>query len=539
VDNNIKHYRYGYDALNRIVSATDNTGNYTISGIAYDKMGNIETLMRQGAVVAQPVLGTPGHFGAMDILDYDYDSGNKLLKVSDTGNSTYGFKDGANQTTEYTYDGNGNMISDANKGITSISYNHLNLPVQIDFGGGNTLEYVYDATGGKLKKTVTDVANGITETQYAGKFIYKNNDLEFFHHSEGYVEPIANGNFSYIYQYKDHLGNVRLSYTDTDGNGLIDIGEIKEENNYYPFGLQHKGYNNNINGPENNYFTYQGKEHQKELDLNWHDFGARQYDASIGRWLTQDPLAEEFYQWSSYNAMMDNPIKYIDPDGKAPFDWFKNQEGRVVWFDNTNESFTSENGDQWENVGANLEEVEESLNVPEDRNVEWKDLEFVTLGGSRGNGKGAFGATVLESAAQVSFGLNVENTGDSGLERIDSETEITGVNINITMSTETAAPGIQLTGIGGSFGIKEWTSLGQTNINDSGSFEYTPMLSKYNSYASGKASLTLGLSSFKRISRNLGEGGSFDIGINSTAAFGLQQNGKKRFFSTSNTITIK
>jgi len=56
----------------------------------------------------------------MDVLDYDYDSGNKLTKVTDTGNTNHGFKDGVNQAIEYTYDLNGNLVSDANKQITSI-----------------------------------------------------------------------------------------------------------------------------------------------------------------------------------------------------------------------------------------------------------------------------------------------------------------------------------------------------------------------------------------------------------------------------------
>lgn len=63
-------------------------------------------------------------------------------------------------------------------------------------------------------------------------------------------------------------------------------------------------------------FDYQGKEYQDELDLNWHDFGARNYDASLGRWMNVDPLAEKFYSYSTYNSMMNNPLLFIDPDGR-------------------------------------------------------------------------------------------------------------------------------------------------------------------------------------------------------------------------------
>ena len=183
-DSSLKHYRYGYDALNRITSGIDNTGNYNLWNVTYDKNGNILTLNRQGHVNSGAT-----SFGAMDILDYDYNSGNKLLKVTDTGNSTYGFKDGANQTTEYTYDG-GNMLSDANKGIASISYNHLHMPTEVVFNSNpNTrIEFVYDAKGIKQRKITND--NGsITTTDYIGGYVYENSVLRQFSHSEGYVEP--------------------------------------------------------------------------------------------------------------------------------------------------------------------------------------------------------------------------------------------------------------------------------------------------------------------------------------------------------------
>ncbi|GAB5566108.1 MAG: hypothetical protein Wins2KO_31710 [Winogradskyella sp.] len=73
-------------------------------------------------------------------------------------------------------------------------------------------------------------------------------------------------------------------------------------------------------------YDYQSKELQDELGLNWHDFGFRNYDATIGRWFNIDPLAEDFYSYSIYNAMMNNPIGYIDPDGRAA-DWINNGDG--------------------------------------------------------------------------------------------------------------------------------------------------------------------------------------------------------------------
>ncbi|MEM9686248.1 MAG: RHS repeat-associated core domain-containing protein [Bacteroidota bacterium] len=94
--------------------------------------------------------------------------------------------------------------------------------------------------------------------------------------------------------------------------------EIVEEKNYYPFGLQHKGYNSQVTGTHYPY-GFGGKEYQEELDLNWHDFGARNYDPALGRWMNLDPLAEDMRRHSPYNYAFNNPAYYIDPDGMMPF----------------------------------------------------------------------------------------------------------------------------------------------------------------------------------------------------------------------------
>ena len=174
----------------------------------------------------------------------------------------------------------------------------------------------------KLRKTVEN-----TTTDYAGNYIYENNELQFFNHPEGYVKPNTTSGYDYIYQYKDHLGNVRLSYTDANNNGKIETygftsgyySEIIEESNYYPFGLKHKGYNNVVNGTENNHFTYNGKELEQELGLDWTDYGARRYMRDLGRWTTIDPAASEYVGISPYSYAANNPNVFTDPDGRRLF----------------------------------------------------------------------------------------------------------------------------------------------------------------------------------------------------------------------------
>ncbi len=309
-DNVTRSYTYTYDALNRIKTGISNDDKYNLSNVSYDKMGNILSLNRKGHTNTGATT-----FGDMDILSYAYDSGNKLLRVGDTGNDNYGFKDGINTNDDFVYDDNGNMTIDRNKGITGITYNHLNLPTTVSISnsqGTGTISYIYDATGAKLKKIVTE-GSSLINTEYAGNYIYKNGNLEFFNHPEGIVEKEADG-YKYVYQFKDHLNNVRLSYKDADQNGSISQSEIVQEKNYYPFGLTHKGYNNTLRG-RNHTYGFTNKEEQDEIGLNWIDITARNYAPAIGRWMNIDPLAELMRRHSPYNYAFNNPIFFLDPDG--------------------------------------------------------------------------------------------------------------------------------------------------------------------------------------------------------------------------------
>ncbi len=322
-DNIMRSYDYTYDALNRITNGISSDGKFDLSSVSYDKMGNILTLSRTGAIVENPDIAKSEHFGIMDNLGYTYDSGNKLFQVTDIGNDTFGFKDVVNTGNDYSYDINGNMTVDQNKGITGITYNHLNLPTTVSISnteGTGNISYIYDATGAKLKK-IAPSGGSFTETEYAGNYVYRNGTLEFFNHPEGIVEKEADG-YKYVYQFKDHLGNVRLSYKDADKNGSISQSEIVQEKNYYPFGLQHKGYNTAVNGRNHNY-GFGGKEEQDEIGLEWLDFDARNYDASLGRWFVIDALADEPEQvfMSPYQYSWNNPIYYTDPDGNCPKCW--------------------------------------------------------------------------------------------------------------------------------------------------------------------------------------------------------------------------
>jgi len=138
----------------------------------------------------------------------------------------------------------------------------------------------------------------------------KTDDLQFFPTAEGFYDYQKD---QYIYQYKDHLGNARVSF----GKNSAGVLEITDANDYYPFGMNHLKTGNAFFGGSYKAYKYNGKELQ---ETGMYDYGARFYMGDIGRWISPDPLSEEFPGWSPYNYAFDNPIRFIDPDGNAPSD---------------------------------------------------------------------------------------------------------------------------------------------------------------------------------------------------------------------------
>ena len=164
-----------------------------------------------------------------------------------------------------------------------------------------------------LGKTETGQNANYTQDYVMG-IEYQNTVIQAIYNSEGRLY-FAGSTTRYEYTMTDHLGNARVSFTDQNADGTP---EIIQENHYYPFGLAMEGPWVNDPAQDNNY-QYNGKELNDDFGLGWMDYGARWYDASVGRWNGVDPLAENYFNFSPYNYTLNNPVLFIDPDGNAVY----------------------------------------------------------------------------------------------------------------------------------------------------------------------------------------------------------------------------
>ncbi|RXM63289.1 hypothetical protein BOQ60_18220 [Chryseobacterium sp. CH1] len=404
-----KRYNYEYDGLNRLKNGFYSEPNATNPGngnfdeyLTYDLNGNINTLKRK----AIPVSGQTS--ALVDDLEYKY-TGNRLNQVIESAMNDTGYEGGNNMID---YDANGNMTTMKDKGINSIVYNHLNLPDQFSikqklsgWDYNTDISHLYRADGTKLRTTKYSAMQGdigdTTTTDYLDGFQYRYYDnglggslllqdkTSFAYEEQAYAQatramfpsqprwqldfvPTSEGYYSftenrYIYQYKDHLGNARVSFAKNSAGVL----EVTDTNNYYPFGLNHIGGLKGLIGGYKSY-KYNGKELQES---GMYDYGARMYMPDIGRWGVVDPLAEKMTRFSSYNYAFNNPIRFIDADGREPDDIIVGQKYQAQF----NKTLTSVFGKEASNFNydsnGKLSFSGDTKNFNSDQKAAFKGLE--------------------------------------------------------------------------------------------------------------------------------------------------------------------
>ncbi|MCL2413110.1 MAG: hypothetical protein FWC98_03120, partial [Bacteroidales bacterium] len=124
---------------------------------------------------------------------------------------------------------------------------------------------------------------------------------------------------SYYVRFADYQGSVRAVVRGSSNfmRGIFDAGDMVEVNNFDPWGVEF--------GRARDPFGMQPIKHQDMERLNFgnmnvHNHGARWAFNAVGRWLGMDPLMELFYSKSPYVFLNNNPVRFIDPDGRKAID---------------------------------------------------------------------------------------------------------------------------------------------------------------------------------------------------------------------------
>lgn len=307
-------FGFYYDEFDRLYSTSyaEGTGlNQNVDAFHedydYDNNGNLTGLLRKH----------DGQF--IDELWFTYYNGtNQIEQIDDRTRKQMGYP---YVTGSYSYDLNGNMTHDPSKFI-DVTYNRFNQPLIVTSAVSERVKYTYSTSGIKLRKEYSNLATpGSRVTDYCDEFLYEDNELVSIFTSFGRITSLETPNgtlWRTSYSLTDHLGNVRAEFVAHSGG----LAELLQQTEYYPFGYTLRHIDFGCTHP--NYHLYGNKELQDETvagrSLQWYDFEARMYDPIIGRFLSTDPLANDAPAWTPYNAMWDNPLRFVDPTGTWSMD---------------------------------------------------------------------------------------------------------------------------------------------------------------------------------------------------------------------------
>jgi RHS repeat-associated protein len=316
---------YTYDASNnrnnRLLSVADNAPSGTksagydpksSSNFTYDDSGNMTYSPTGDYGIAYNFLNLPYEFDLIEdkILNTYAADETKLqeLRVNDSGDTL--MKRDYLGPAVYTNDSL-TFVSHSNARIVP---GECDLALNLSHTGQFSGQETYKAVTIQSTATMLDNSNisykGESRISLGEGFMVESDAV--FSAEVTPCPPVG----SWVYQYyiSDHLGNNRILFADLDGDGSVNTNEVLQENHYYAFGMEMEGdWQGTTSVPDQRY-RYNGKELNEDLGL--YDYGARWYDPAIGRWGQVDPSGEQYLSHSPYNYTLNNPIIYIDPDGR-------------------------------------------------------------------------------------------------------------------------------------------------------------------------------------------------------------------------------
>jgi RHS repeat-associated protein len=307
---------YAYDNAGRILGSnfgfySQNTGNgvwnwygtnmYDESGYQYDASGNITSVQRYGSTGA-----------LMDNLGYTYATGtNRLRHISDAVAPGTFSSDIDNQVTDnYNYDANGSMQKDLQRDVAFVVNDIHNLPVSMwKASTGQELKYYYDTEGKRIRKDVGSTEYYVNGPGGETEVVVKSDGSGATYNilgrdNLGQVKR-SSTTFARFYYLKDHLGTIKMT---VDGSC-----NVVAYDDFYPFGQQMEGRSSASSADAR--YKYTEKERDSETGYDY--FGARYYDARIGRWLSVDPLAEKYPFLTPFDYVANNPIRFVDSHGDS------------------------------------------------------------------------------------------------------------------------------------------------------------------------------------------------------------------------------
>ncbi len=318
-------YGYRYDEMNRLVKADcniyDNLGGSNVPESRYrygdehfkfDIVGKIETLNRW--LFYSSINLAPEN--KMNAWNYNYGNlSNRLMNIDSSGI----------MLRSYSYDQNGNMLTDTKRGITLSQFSSANLPAMIT-GNSSTVNYAYGVDDKRIYRNdpVRNLSEfylrDLTGTELA-IFNYQSGAWTYFLNGLSRVGEL--GDEIRFFEY-DHLGNTRVSYKPESNcaTGMVEYS-MRGVYDYYPSG---KLLRSSVSGEPERFLTT-GNERDQESGLDYRN--ARFSDPEIGMFRSVDPLADMREWVSSYNFVQNNPIFRVDPNGALDGDYY-NRDGTYL-----------------------------------------------------------------------------------------------------------------------------------------------------------------------------------------------------------------